>query len=283
MTKKKKKKLTKRALIISVVLFIVGVCGCVVYGYGQDYYKRYYGCPQLSIDSTKYPVMGIDISVHQGKIDWKLVADNKVSFAFLKATEGENFIDKNFESNWQKARKENIVVGAYHFFRFNKDGKLQAKNYIANVTLDENDLPPVVDFESSYGNRFRKYSVKYIQNQLLKCLREMEKYYHQKPIIYTNIETYNKYIKGSFDDYPLWICKLCNEPSSTIEWRFWQYTHKGSVAGIKGYVDMNIFNGSYSEFVDYIYTSHNKKSKKDGKQQDRSVNRRNPQNINRKV
>jgi len=283
MTKKKKKKLTKRALIVSIVLFILAVFACVIYGYGQDYYKRYYGCPQLAIDSAKYPVMGIDISVHQGKIDWKLVADNKVSFAFLKATEGESFIDKNFEDNWQKARKENIVVGAYHFFRFNKDGKIQAKNYIANVTLDENDLPPVVDFESSYGNRFRKYSVKYIQNQLLKCLREMEKHYKQKPIIYTNIETYNKYIKGSFDDYPLWICKLCNEPSATIKWQFWQYTHKGSVAGIKGYVDMNIYNGSYSEFVDYIYTSQNKKSTKNGKQQNRSTNRRNPQSTNKQT
>lgn len=276
MIKKSNKKLTKRALIISIIFVISIVFLCVAYVYGVDYYKKYYICPQLAIDSVRYPVIGIDISSHQGSIDWKIVSESKISFAFLKATEGESFIDKTFSDNWSKAKKENVVVGAYHFFRFNKDGKLQARNFINNVKLTDNDLPPVVDFESSYGNRFRKYTIKHVQNQLLKCLYELEKHYTQKPIIYTNIETYNKYIKGNFDDYPLWICKLCNEPSSTIKWNIWQYSHKGSVAGVKGNVDMNIFNGSYEEFIDFIYTSHNKKTEQNAKKQNGPTNRRDP-------
>ena len=283
MTKKQRKKLTKRAIIISSVLLVLFVCVSILYVYSEDYYKRYRDCPQLSIDSTKYPVLGIDISAHQGKIDWKLVAENKVSFAFLKATEGVNFVDKNFSSNWKTAKQQNIIVGAYMFFRFNKDGKMQARNFINNVKLSDNDLPPVVDFEASYGNRLGKYKVKYMQNQLLKCLRELEKHYGQKPIIYTNVTTYTNYIKGNFDDYPLWICKLCNEPTKNVKWTFWQYSHKGSITGIKGHVDVNLYNGSYTEFVKFINNSHGKKVKQDAKQQNRPTNRRNPQNTKSKT
>ena len=280
---KKSKKLTKRALIISTVLVILSVFASVVYVYGIDYYRKYYACPELAMDYDKYPVTGIDISAHQGKIDWKIVSESKVSFAFLKATEGADFVDKKFSDNWKTAKDNNVVVGAYLFFRFNKDGRLQAKNYINVVKLTDNDLPPVVDFEASYGNRLGKYNSKYMQNQLLKCLRELEKHYGCKPIIYTNTETYTKYIKGNFDDYPLWICKLCNEPDKKVDWKFWQYSHKGSVAGIKGNVDMNIFNGTYTDFVDFIYNAHGKKTKKDARTQNRPTNRRNPSNTPKKA
>lgn len=276
MAKKRKNKLTKRALIISAILIILSVVCAVTYVYGFDYYKKYYACPQLAVDTAQYPVMGIDVSAHQGKIDWKIVAQSNVSFAFMKATEGADFVDKKLQNNMEEAKKQNVIVGAYHFFRFNKDGKVQARNYIKNVKLSDNDLPPVVDFEASYGNRLRNYDKKYVQNQLLKCLRELKKHYGCNPIIYTNVETYNKYISGNFDEYPLWICKLCNEPTKDFKWKFWQYTHKGSVAGIKGYVDMNLYNGSYSEFVNFIYTAHGK-NKQNEKQQNRPTNRRHPQ------
>ncbi|MBQ7984613.1 MAG: hypothetical protein IJ250_03130, partial [Bacteroidales bacterium] len=195
MTKKKKKKLTKRAVIISAFLVIISVFAGVAYVYGIDYYRKYYTCPTVAIDYNRFPVSGIDISAHQGNVDWKLVADSKVSFAFLKATEGAGFVDKMFETNWKEAKKRNIIVGAYHFFKFNKDGRIQAQNFISTVKLTENDLPPVVDFEASYGNRLGKYNAKQIQKQLLKCLRELEKHYKCKPIIYTNVESYTKFIK----------------------------------------------------------------------------------------
>ncbi|MBP3253972.1 MAG: hypothetical protein J6M30_05655 [Bacteroidales bacterium] len=275
--------MTKRAVIISAFLVIISVFAGVAYVYGIDYYRKYYTCPTVAIDYNRFPVSGIDISAHQGNVDWKLVADSKVSFAFLKATEGAGFVDKMFETNWKEAKKRNIIVGAYHFFKFNKDGRIQAQNFISTVKLTENDLPPVVDFEASYGNRLGKYNAKQIQKQLLKCLRELEKHYKCKPIIYTNVESYTKFIKGNFDEYPLWLCKLCNEPNKNTQWKFWQYTHKGSVPGIKGNVDMNIFNGSYSDFVNFIYKSHGKNTKKNAKTQNRPTNRRNPQNTARKA
>ena len=100
-----------------------------------------------------------------------------------------------------------------------------------------------------------------------------------------NIDTYTKYIKGNFDEYPLWLCKLCNEPTNS-NWTFWQYTHKGVVPGIKGNVDMNIFNGSYTDFVNFIYNARGKKVKKsqlNATRKNNPINRRQPQDTNRKA
>lgn len=255
----RKKKITaKRIFLILSLLLVFTVGGIIAFTYAMDYYKKYYACPTLGIDYNKYPVMGIDISAHQGDIDWKVLSDNHISFVFIKATEGKDFVDKRFTQNQKKAKENNIVMGAYLFYKFNKTGEEQAKNFIRNVKLSDNDLPPVVDFELSYGNRFSRLSHDKIQNQLLRCLFELEKHYKCKPIIYTNVDTYNKYIKGSFDEYTLWLCKLCTEPKMKT-WTFWQYTHSGIIPGISGNVDMNIFNGSYTDFVNYIYNSRKHK------------------------
>lgn len=261
MAKKRRKISLKKVFILLSIFLVLGALSVIAYTYGMDYYKKYYACPTLGIDYHKYPVTGIDISAHQGDIDWKVLSDNHISFVFMKATEGENFVDKRFIENQKQAHEHNIIMGAYLFYKFNKSGDVQAENFIKNVKLSSNDLPPVVDFELSYGNRFNKLSHDKIQNHLLRCLFELEKHYKCKPIIYTNVDTYNKYIKGSFDEYPLWLCKLCTEPKMKT-WTFWQYTHKGIIAGIQGNVDMNIFNGSYNDFVNYIYNKTPKTKKK---------------------
>ena len=133
-----------------------------------------------------------------------------------------------------------------------KNGKEQAYNFINNVQLDSLSLPPVLDVELFGGNKFSFETKNKVISEIFNCLRTLEKYYDRKPIIYTNIETYENFIKGNFDDYDLWLCKLCNEPK-TVKWKIWQYSHQGVVPGIKSDVDMNVFNGSYEEFVNYIY------------------------------
>ena len=253
MPKKKRKFTFKKLSLICLAILFVLFFGYIAYTYAMDYYKKYYACPTLGIDYNKYPVTGIDISSHQGDVDWKVLSDNHISFVFIKATEGSDFKDKRYKENHLKARENNIVAGAYLFYKFNRDGQVQAENFIKTVQLSDNDLPPVVDFELSYGNRFSRISHPQVQNQLLRCLFELEKHYKCKPIIYTNVDTYNKYIKGFFDEYPLWLCKLCTEPQLKT-WTFWQYTHKGLIPGIQGNVDMNIFNGTYTDFINYIYS-----------------------------
>ena len=118
--------------------------------------------------------------------------------------------------------------------------------------MSKDDLPPVLDVELFGGNKYNTETKNKVISEIFNCLRTMERHYERRPIIYTNIETYTNFIKGNFDDYDLWLCKLCNEPK-TVEWKFWQYTHKADVPGIRSEVDMNIFNGNYNDFINYLY------------------------------
>ena len=98
-----------------------------------------------------YPVKGVDVSEHQKDIDWKGLASEDISFAFIKATEGSSYVDKRFEENWKHANRTDLKVGAYHFMSYDTPGKSQAENFIKQVHWRFGMLPPVVDVEF-YGD-----------------------------------------------------------------------------------------------------------------------------------
>jgi lysozyme len=89
-----------------------------------------------------YPIQGIDISHHQGDVDWKAISTlPNVRFAIMKATEGGDFKDSKFAQNWHRAGNAGIVRGAYHFFSFCRPGKDQARNVRATVPREPGTLP----------------------------------------------------------------------------------------------------------------------------------------------
>jgi lysozyme len=194
-----------------------------------------------------YTVHGIDVSKHQGEIDWKRVSNMqinniRVSFAFIKATEGISRQDDKFEKNWKEAGQSGLLRGAYHFYYPSRDAGKQADNFIKMVSLRSGDLPPVVDIEHSNGRKKEK-----ICADLHVFLNRLEKEYSVKPIIYTNINFFTLYLKDSFDEYPLWIAgyfdhdRFYNEFLSP--WILWQHSESGKVDGIRGKVDFNVFKG----------------------------------------
>jgi lysozyme len=195
-----------------------------------------------------YAVHGIDVSKHQGTIDWKRVSRMRIngiwiSFAFIKATEGITRQDQKFKTNWKQSAQNGLLRGAYHFYYPSRDADKQADNFIKMVTLTKGDLPPVADIEVSNGRSAEK-----IREGLKIFINRLEKHYKVKPIIYTNINFYNTYLKGSFEEYPLWIAgyfdhdRFYNEFNTP--WVIWQHSEKGKVDGIKGNVDFNVFKGS---------------------------------------
>lgn len=233
--------------LLSIILILLAWYG---FNRGINYYRTYLACADVEINHYKYPILGIDVSAYQKDIDWQKVYDANVKFAFIKATEGETFVDKKFKENILEARKTLIFTGAYHFYRFSKPGKTQAINFINNVPKKVLDFPAVVDIED-YGYFFAWFRHDRIVSEIFICLRELEKYYGVKPIIYTNLQTYKKYIKGNFEDYDIWISRLCREPDND-KWIFWQYSHSGAIQGISEDVDLNTFNGDYEKFDKYI-------------------------------
>lgn len=195
-----------------------------------------------------YSVHGIDVSKHQGTIDWKRVSkmkkkDIRVSFTFIKATEGITRQDNKFESNWDQSANNGILRGAYHFYYPSRDAVKQADNFIKVVKLNAGDLPPVVDIEYSNGKSKQK-----ICDDLKVFISRLEKHYGVKPIIYTNINFYTTYLDGSFDKYPLWIAGYFDHDRFYNEfltpWVIWQHSESGKVDGINGSVDFNVFKGN---------------------------------------
>jgi len=198
-----------------------------------------------------YQVHGIDVSKHQGTIDWKRVSKMEkngiqILFAFIKASEGITRQDNKFKENWKKAAQNGLLRGAYHFYYPSRDADKQADNFIKMVKLSKGDLPPVVDIELSNGRSPEK-----IREGLKIFLERLENQYNTKPIIYTNINFYNTYLIDNFNDYPLWIAGYFDHDRFYNEfetpWIFWQHSEKGKVDGIRGNVDFNVFKGNLAK------------------------------------
>ncbi|ULQ56048.1 glycoside hydrolase family 25 protein [Flavihumibacter rivuli] len=253
MAKKKKQKLPGAKSLIAVLIILL------VFGMGYWWYKLSepdfvrYDAFGIEIPSN-FSIHGIDVSKYQQRINWGAVKemeveDVKIGFAFIKATEGLGRVDAHFARNWEKSRDAGITRGAYHFFLAPKNGALQAENFIRTVELMPGDLPPVLDVEQTYG-----VSAEKLRAEVKAFLETVETHYGIRPIIYTNVDFYNKYLKGDFDQYPLWVAHYLQKdrPRITRNWAFWQYSETGNVNGIRGKVDFNVFNGDSSDFEDLL-------------------------------
>ena len=218
----------KNALFISVLLSAL-VFSCEVPTTRLDYYE----------------VHGIDVSHYQSRINWDSIAAQGVHFAFVKATEGETLADSLYCRNWAEMQRVDLLRGAYHFYRPTVPAERPARNFMNSVALDYGDLPPVLDVEVLDG-----VSKVELINGVKTWLFLAEIHYNVKPILYSNLKFYNKYLAGHFDEYPLWIARYSfREPTLACgsDWLFWQYGNRGRLAGIRGNVDFNVFNGSLPE------------------------------------
>lgn len=196
-----------------------------------------------------YEIHGIDISHYQGEIDWDELRNNgmiercPVRFVMIKATEGSNRIDDRFKENFYQAREYGFIRGAYHFWSTRSSGRAQAEHFLRQVKLEDGDLPPVLDVE----HKAKDQTPEEFKESVLTWLRLVEKAYDAKPIIYTYYKFKLTYLNDSvFNDYPYWIAHYyVDSVKYEGPWKFWQHTDCGRLPGIKGYVDFNIYNGSY--------------------------------------
>jgi lysozyme len=228
---------------IWVLILLAAAIIFIKYKFFKPSFKHY---TEFGIDMpTNYSIHGIDVSHYQEDIDWSLVKNMKVkgigiSFAFLKATEGLSYVDPMFEDNMEGCKENGIPRGAYHYFIAAKSGREQAENFIAHANLKKGDLAPVLDIEQNTGTTPEQLHVR-----LAEWLDVIEKKYKTKPIIYCNIEYYEKYIVGQFSGYPIWIAhyKAVDKPRMSDSWAIWQHNEHGHVTGIRTEVDFNVFNG----------------------------------------
>ena len=191
---------------------------------------------------------------YQGTIDWKKLSEQNIQFAYIKATEGSEFVDEKFQENYKNAQETDLKIGAYHFFSYDSEGATQAENFINNVEKIDNMLPPVIDVEF-YGEYEKNNPDKEkTQEQLRILIDKIKENYEVSPIIYATNESYELYIANNFEDCEIWIRDIIKSPDlpDNREWTFWQYTNREILDGYQGeetYIDMNVFNGTQEEFA----------------------------------
>ena len=198
---------------------------------------------------------GIDVSEFQSRIDWQAVKASGVTFAFARALYGESIHDPEFVNNWQGMKEAGVIRGAYDFYIVEESPASQVQDFSDIVSLESEDLAPMVDIEEASITASDGTAPANIVSNFHEYLILMEAHYGIKPIIYTNPSFWNEYMDDSFGDYPLWIAeygvKAPTVPNGWDNWTIWQHSESGSIDGIKGSVDLDVFNGNLERLGHY--------------------------------
>lgn len=194
---------------------------------------------------SSFEIRGVDVSHHQGPIDWRALAADGTHFAYVKATEGGDWRDTRFHENWAAAHEAGVLRGAYHFFTLCSPGAAQAANMIATVPDEPGMLPPAVDLEFG-GNCSARPSTGDFLTELDQFLTAIEDHYRMRPVVYTNAVFYNAYLAEVPPDVTWWIASPVRPPWGAPRWSIWQY-FPGHRPGVDGRVDRNVFRGSIED------------------------------------
>ncbi len=193
-------------------------------------------------------VKGIDVSHHQGKIDWRAIYKQEIRFAYIKASEGVKSRDPRFKENVKGAQAAGIKVGAYHYYNLCRDAGMQAQNFIEALKDEKKLLIPAVDLEF-VGNCERRPPLEIFRRELQEALQLIENHFGKPPILYTTDEFFLKYLDNTvFQKYALWIRDIPSEPTKVTKTPLLrQIDHRAKLKGIKGFVDLDVLLGSLSD------------------------------------
>ena len=247
--RQRRRKLLKTISLVLAALLVL--LGCLmVWGYKNRVSIFHWIRGEIVVNRAEYPIVGIDVSSHNGDIDFDKVKADGYSFVIIKASEGLEHHDSRFATNYDNTRKSGLKVGAYHFFRKDTDGLNQAKNFLETIGWRKLDLPLVVDVED--WSNAKNVEDERTQKNLDAMLDNLRSRGH-KVMVYTNGDGYKKYIKDGQININLWLCDF-KQPDKLkhIPHQLQQYSHWGRVKGIWGDVDLNVFNGSQEQWDKWL-------------------------------
>ena len=235
-----------RTILVNLVLIAV-VVGALFVGYTWVKEKKLFINEWFVGSFAK----GVDISSYQHDVDMEKLKTQDIRFIYIKATEGSKHADEKFAKNWANAESANLLAGAYHFFSFESDGRVQADNYIETVGDLKNRLIPAVDVEM-YG-KFKETPPEKdkVVRELKILMAVLEDEYKVKPMIYAQKDIYDQYLKDDFKDYPIWARNVYFPIYLEFnnDWIIWQYKDQGELEGYEGgeqYIDLDALNPSKS-------------------------------------
>jgi lysozyme len=222
--------------------------------------------PKPKVRTTTNPAKvdfdGIDVSKHQGTINWEELKKNtKIKFVYIKSTEGSDYVDPRYQENIRNARKHGFKVGSYHFLSTRSSAVTQFQNFLRTAKREEQDLLPIIDVE-----KLSPWTAQQLRDSLKVFADLVEDYYGCKPLIYTSEKFFTKNLGRAFSDYPLFIAKYnTSAPEIGYKWILWQFADNGlfktAVKGNYGEVDLSRFNKGCS-INDIIYVPSKHKPKR---------------------
>jgi len=213
----------------------LGVATGGLAGAYQAYEAGWYAL--VSPDPARWPDRGLDVSHHQGAIDWASVAEQDVHFVWIKATEGGDWVDPRFDENWAEAGRAGLLRGAYHFVTLCRPLDEQAEHVIDTVPREPGTLPVALDLEfgGNCAGRPDPHDFRVALDDLRARLRA---HYGQEPVLYTTSDFEAAYLAGYAPDAPRWRRDLLREP--VRDTAVWQVRNRARVHGVRGPVDVNV-------------------------------------------
>lgn len=187
-------------------------------------------------DQDRFPLRGLDVSHHQGPIDWARVAADDVDFVWIKATEGGDWTDPRFAENQAGARAVGLPWGAYHFVTLCRPMDEQAAHILATVPSSA-ALPLALDLEYG-GNCSVRPDREAFLGELTRLRNTLREAYGTEPLLYATAEFHRDYLDGYAPEAPRWHRSLLVEPPEDA--LVWQFRNRGRAAGISGPVDVNV-------------------------------------------
>ena len=234
---------TKTALILAFVLIVV--CVTVSWFYSAIKSKTIFINEWFITDTA---VRGVDLSNHQADVNMQTLASQNIKFVYMKATEGDYYVDTYFAANWENAKAAGLARGAYHFFSFDSTGAEQAQLFIDTVGENLNgDLIPAIDVELHGKYELNPPAKDDVVREIKVMADALETKYGVKPMIYAQRDLYDLYLKGTFDEYPRWVRSIYFPANWEIgsNWVIWQYKDQGELRGYSGgqkYIDLDVLN-----------------------------------------
>jgi GH25 family lysozyme M1 (1,4-beta-N-acetylmuramidase) len=202
-------------------------------------------------------VMGVDVSTYEGTIDWTEAAAAGVVYTFVRVSDGLDFPDDTFATNWAGSRSAGVIHGAYQFFEPDQDPVQQADMLLSAMgTFEADDLPPVIDVEVTDS-----MDPADVHTAVQAWIDHVAAAIGRPPIIYVGAYFWDDDV-GGYDDTssPLWHAQYTTAACPTIAdpwttWAFWQYTDTGTVDGIPGAsanTDINRWNGDMASLTAFL-------------------------------
>jgi len=221
-------------LLVAIAALALGAGGAMAAGWWTPWAARY--------------VQGVDVSHHQGPIDWRALSQDDVAFAYIKATEGGDHIDPRFAENWGASRGL-VLRGAYHFFTLCRPCAQQAAHFIATLSADIGGmLVPAVDLEHM-GPCREGPTMTDVMGEIDAYLDAVEAQFGVRPILYTTREFHDAHLTQLRGE-TFWIRSLYNTPDfRQRDWVIWQHHNRGRKRGVSGPIDLNAFRGDRDELA----------------------------------